>query len=152
MTKDQSKKATKLLGLLCEKGNLTNKEVSLFFKDNDDEANFICKFLKYKGLIRYESNGVSVISIDKTDETKNAFETDLLMMEFMERETSDELKRLEIELANSNIEANELNAKIAAQNVKNEKKNIFATWVNISIGLLNIVLLAIQIWLIVCKS
>jgi hypothetical protein len=56
-------------------------------------------------------------------------------------------EQLETELAKSNIEANKLNAKIAEQNSQNESKNRIAMWVNISIGALNIVLIAIQIWL-----
>ena len=52
---------------------------------------------------------------------------------------------LEIDLAKSNLEANELNRKIAKQNKENEKKNRVSTWVNIIIGLLNFLALIWQI-------
>ena len=63
----------------------------------------------------------------------------------------DTKEQLETDLAKSNIEANKLNAKIAEQNSQNESKNRIAMWVNISVGVVNTVLLAIQIWLIVRK-
>lgn len=53
--------------------------------------------------------------------------------------------KLELDLANSNLEANELNKKIAKQNKENEKKNRISTWVNIGIGFINILLLIWQI-------
>lgn len=59
----------------------------------------------------------------------------------------EEKEQLEIDLTKSNLEANELNKLIAAKNHRNERKNAIGMWVNISIGVLNIVLIAIQIWL-----
>lgn len=47
-------------------------------------------------------------------------------------------EKLEIELAESNLEANKLNKKIAKHNQRNEKKNLIATWINVGIGLINI--------------
>ena len=66
-------------------------------------------------------------------------------LEKIEREN--EKDKLETDLAKSNLEANKLNKLIAYKNDKNEKKNTIGMWVNISIGVLNIVLIAIQIWL-----
>ena len=54
-------------------------------------------------------------------------------------------EKLEIDLANSNLQANELNRKIAKQNKENEKKNRVSTWVNIIIGLLNFLAIVWQI-------
>lgn len=74
MTKEQSKKATKLLGLLCEKGNLTNTEVSLFFKDNGNEASFICEELEKIELIRVTRGPVNKIAgLNKTEKTCNEY-------------------------------------------------------------------------------
>lgn len=56
-----------------------------------------------------------------------------------------ELGKLELELAKSNIEANQLNREVAARNQKNEKSNNIATWINVGIGVLNIGLLAWQL-------
>lgn len=52
---------------------------------------------------------------------------------------------LELTLAKSNLEANELNKKIAKQNAKNENQNKISTWINIVIGIINIGLLIWQI-------
>ena len=66
--------------------------------------------------------------------------------ENLETENRNKLKEtLEINLAKSNLKANELNKKIAKQNSKNEKKNRISTWVNIGIGIINIGLLIWQI-------
>jgi len=67
--------------------------------------------------------------------------------ELTRQEKVEQKEKLELDLAKSNLEANELNKSIAAKNDKNNKKNILGMWVNISIGALNIVLIAIQIWL-----
>jgi hypothetical protein len=53
--------------------------------------------------------------------------------------------KLELDLAKSNLEANELNKKIAKQNKKNEKRNRVSTWINIIIGILNFSALIWQI-------
>lgn len=59
----------------------------------------------------------------------------------------EERDKLETELAISNLEANALNKAIADKNDKNERKNTIGMWVNIIIGVLNIVLIVIQICL-----
>jgi hypothetical protein len=48
-------------------------------------------------------------------------------------------EQLETDLAKSNIEANELNK-------ENARKNKYLTWINIAIGVLNLVLLGLQIF------
>ena len=53
--------------------------------------------------------------------------------------------QLEIKLAESTLEANKLN-------LKNSKLNNRATVLNVSIGLFNVILLVIQIWLILRQS
>ena len=53
--------------------------------------------------------------------------------------------KLEIELAESNLQANKLNKKIARQNQDNERKNQIATWINVGIGFVNVALLIWQI-------
>ena len=65
--------------------------------------------------------------------------------EIFEEKKSSERSKLEIQLAKSNLEANELNKRIAKRNKKNEKNNTVATWINILIGAINIGLLAWQI-------
>jgi len=66
--------------------------------------------------------------------------------EIVETNNRNKLKdTLEIDLAKSNLEANELNKKIAKQNAKNEKKNRITTWINIGIGIINVGLLIWQI-------
>jgi hypothetical protein len=54
------------------------------------------------------------------------------------KEKENKREKLEIDLAKSNIEANTLN-------IENASKNKWFTWINIAIGVLNLVLLAIQI-------
>ena len=54
-------------------------------------------------------------------------------------------EKLEKDLAISNLEANELNKKIAKQNRENEKLNKISTWINIGLGIINIALLVWQI-------
>lgn len=50
-----------------------------------------------------------------------------------------------IRLAKSNIEANELQKTIALKNESDRKANKTYTWINIGIGIINLVLLAIQL-------
>lgn len=54
-------------------------------------------------------------------------------------------EEIESQLAISNLRANELNEKIAIANDKNEKQNRIATWINVGIGIVNIVLLIWQL-------
>ncbi len=74
---------------------------------------------------------------------KHSFELELEEYKLSKAENDSKIKEkeeLEIKLAKSNIKANELN-------IKNARKNTFFTWVNIAFGVLNLVLLAIQILL-----
>lgn len=70
------------------------------------------------------------------------FEFDQYIRENREQEYRD---NLELELAKSNIEANELNKKIAKQNNKNRRNNQIATWINIGIGFVNVCLIIWEI-------
>lgn len=153
LNKEQTEKATRLLGLLCENESIDNVKSDLFFANDKEDALIICKTLEDKNLLKV--NWVSdnkVGGLKRKENTCHAFKSDQLMREFIRHNRVEEMEQLEISLAKSNIEANELNKKIALQNSQNESKNRIAMWVNISVGVLNIVLLAIQIWLIVCKS
>ena len=86
---------------------------------------------KFKEIIRYLER----------EEIVSIFEN-----EIVETNNRNKLKdTLEIDLAKSNLEANELNKKIAKQNAKNEKKNRITTWINIGIGIINVGLLIWQI-------
>lgn len=67
------------------------------------------------------------------------------MLHENERIENDYKSKLELALAESNLEANKLNKKIAEQNQENEKKNQISTWINIGIGIINIGLLIWQI-------
>jgi hypothetical protein len=71
--------------------------------------------------------------------------TEMERISKVQSEKDVEKENLELELARSNIEANKLNKKVARQNAKNEKRNQISTWINIGIGILNIVILIWQI-------
>ena len=60
-----------------------------------------------------------------------------------------ERENLELELAKSNLEANELNKKNAEQNKRNEKSNRIGMWINILIGIIN---LGLIVWQILTKK
>ena len=96
LTKQQTEKANKLLGLLCESNTLNNVQVASFF-DNDDEAVFVCKYLEINDLLKATwPDGNRIASIDKREKTCNAFETDLLMKEFKKENPSSISKQLKI--------------------------------------------------------
>jgi hypothetical protein len=95
-------------------------------------TNFICLITEF-GLNIVENGGWNKYLI----ETKNA--------ENLSNEQKSLRDKLELDLAKSNLEANELNRKIAKQNKENEKKNRISTWINIGIGFINILLLIWQI-------
>ena len=113
--------------------------------------------LKEKKIVRIEkgiNNKTDIYSIDiKTKE--------FLRQGGFRKEVQDELKRikessekekLEIELAKSNLEANELNKSIAAKNEKDKKRNKTERIINISLGVLNLVLLVVQILISLYKD
>jgi hypothetical protein len=95
-------------------------------------TNFIC-FITEFGLNIVENGGWNKY----LTETKNA--------EILSQKQKSIRDKLETDLAKSNLEANELNRKIAKQNKENEKKNRVSTWINIGIGFINILLLIWQI-------
>jgi hypothetical protein len=57
----------------------------------------------------------------------------------------EEKEKIQLELAKSNLEANELNKAIAKRNAKDQKNNRIATWINIGIGAINIGILIYQL-------
>ena len=132
-----------------------------FLSDNEDvkESAYTYYFdlLKEKKVVRIEkgiNNKTDIYSIDiKTKE--------FLRQGGFRKEVQDELKRikessekekLEIELAKSNLEANELNKSIAAKNEKDKKRNKTERIINISLGVLNLVLLVVQILISLYKD
>ena len=136
---------------------LDNGFLSDIEESKESAYTYYFDILKEKNVVRVEK--------EYNDKTR-IYPIDIKTKEFIrqggfKKEVQDELKRvekerkkeeLEIDLAISNLEANRLNKSIADKNDKKERKNTIGMWVNISVGVLNIVLLAIQIWLIVCKA
>ena len=103
--------------------------------NNKNEINIITEILKYKlKLITSPARGLFRLT-----------EAGIIFSSFKEYETKELKDKLEIDLANSNLEANKLNKKIAKNNAKNEKKNRISTWINIGIGIINVGLLIWQI-------
>lgn len=87
LNKDQTEKATKLLGLFCESNNLTNTQVASFFDNDNEEAAVICKALEKDDLLKVTwSDGNRINGIDKKESTCHAFKDDTLMKEFIARE------------------------------------------------------------------
>ncbi len=90
-------------------------------------------------------------TIEKNENTKKFKEhggfAKIYQDELNRIERENESEKLEINLAKSNLEANELNKSIAAKNDRNEIRNNIGMWVNIFIGVLNIGLIVLQIWL-----
>jgi len=99
-------------------------------------ANSLC-FITEFGLNIVENGGWNKYLIE-TKKAKN-----------LSQEQKSIRDKLEVDLAKSNLEANDLNKKIAKQNKENERKNRFSTWVNIIIGILNF---AVLIWQIVISA
>jgi hypothetical protein len=102
LNKEQTVKATELLGLLCKSNNL-NKQVASFFDNDNEEAIFVCGVLKSKNLLRITPADGGIAGLDKNEETCNAFKNDTLMKEFIARDklsktTNIDLKIKRIEL------------------------------------------------------
>ena len=70
--------------------------------------------------------------------------------ELIRIEKQQERETLENELAKSNLEANELNKSIASKNEIDKKKNRTERIINISIGVLNLILLVVQVLISLC--
>lgn len=87
LNKEQTVKATRLLGLLCESNNLDNVEAASFFDNGNDEAVIICNKLRGKNLLKFTLlDGNKIGGIDKKELTCHAFKNDTLMKEFIARE------------------------------------------------------------------
>ena len=89
------------------------------------------------------------INVERSEQTAKFWKNGGFASVFKELQNKLNLKRkseqkeqIELELAKSNLEANELNKKIAKHNSKNEKNNRIYMWINIFIGVLNAILLA----------
>ena len=135
-----------------ENGFLSNQE------DVKESAyTYYFDILKDKNVVRVEkglNNKTEIYSIDiKTKEflRQGGFKKEI-QDELKQIEESSEKEKLEIELSKSNLEANELNKSIAAKNEKDKKRNKTERIINISLGVLNLVLLVIQILISLYKD
>ena len=141
--KDQIKIANEILKRLCENEFINDDELYSKFNDKDD-INYIIKFLEQNNLLNaaWFSSG-DVAMFNSSDFTCNAVKNNILENEYNKQKQKEEKENFEIELAKSNIEANKLNTEIAKKNEKNKRANDIATWINVSVGLIN---LGIIIW------
>ncbi len=141
--KDQIKIANEILKRLCESEFINDDELYSKFNDKDD-INYIIKFLEQNNLLNaaWVSSG-DVAMFNSSDFTCNAVKNNILENEYNKQKQKEEKENFEIELAKSNIEANKLNTEIAKKNEKNKRANDIATWINVSVGLIN---LGIIIW------
>ena len=132
-----------------------------FLSNNEDvkESAYTYYFdlLKEKAVVRVEKG---------FDNRTEIYQTNIKTEEFLrqggfKKEVQEELKRieksterekLEIELAKSNLEANELNKSIASKNEKDKERNRTERIINISLGVLNLVLLVVQILISLYKD
>ncbi|HEY5592354.1 MAG TPA: hypothetical protein VIK55_15230 [Paludibacter sp.] len=127
------------------------------YLDIEDEKLRELEFTRLINIISYNGVGITASSkylddsIQRNENTVKFKErggfAKLFQDELKKLEKENERDKLEIELAKSNLEANALNKAIADKNDKNERKNTIGMWVNISVGVLNIILIAVQIWL-----
>ena len=122
----------------CEGNELHNTFRTDFFASEMEKrnlisiTNYIC-FITEFGLNIVERGGWNKYLIETKKEEKALQEQKSIR------------DKLELDLAKSNLEANELNRKIAKQNKENERKNRVSTWINVGIGFINILLLIWQI-------
>ena len=119
--------------------NLLNdeKSLALFNKMISESLIFTDQFKR----IQLSTRAYEIINIGGWLKYKTDIENEII-----ETENRNKLKeKLEIDLAKSNLKANELNKRMAKQNAKNEKKNRISTWINIGIGVINVCLLIWQI-------
>lgn len=127
------------------------------YLDIEDEKLRELEFTRLINIISYNGVGTTASSkyhgdsIQRNENTVKFKERGGFAKLFQDRlkklEKENERDKLEIELAKSNLEANVLNKAIADKNAKNERKNTIGMWVNISVGVLNIILIAVQILL-----
>jgi len=99
LNKEQTEKATKLLGLLCKSNTLNNVQVASFFDNDINEAAFICGVLKSKDLLRITpADGNRIAGLDKKEGTCNAFKSDFLMKEFIRKNKIEKKENLELKI------------------------------------------------------
>ena len=112
--------------------------------------------LEKKGYIKLTETLNGKNWYEKTFKANNyTFVTELekYMLSKAENDTKNwEKEKLEIELAKSNLEANELNKSIVAKNEADKKRNKTERIINISLGVLNLVLLVVQILISLYKD
>ncbi len=101
-----------------EVAHVTIAETGCFIRKN----NFTSVFIEQGGFTRYE--------LDASNQKRK----------------QEEREQLEIDLAKSNLEAIELNKQIAERNRKHQRSNKIATWINVGIGIINLVAIAWQLY------
>lgn len=139
-----------ILKLFIEKaGQMTDKEfTNEIIELHGDECRTLTNTTAVSMIEDYTLLRRSVYNKDKKIITANGRKAyEIGLKQFIEKTEKD--KDLELELAKSNIKANEFNAEIAKQNKTNKGFNQIATVVNAAIGLIN---LGIIIWQLVKAS
>ena len=102
LTKPQIKKANKLLEILCESDRISiDKENPLF--DSEDEAEFICKFLKSRDLLNMTSDDKRIYDVSKNYNTYNTVKNDVLLKEYEKRDELEALNKRVSELTITNL-------------------------------------------------
>jgi hypothetical protein len=119
LTKEQTIKATELLGLLCGKEQLDHSEIYPLF-ESKEKAEFIFSELEKRNLLKTIPAGGLVSKVNRTMNTRNTFENDLLMKEFLRDTKLDNKEQLEIKIA----ELTEIN--LTLQNKQLRTKMLFS--------------------------
>ncbi|KGL59032.1 hypothetical protein [Polaribacter sp. Hel1_85] len=136
----------KILKHLSENNNGKLIDISEI-EENKEQLKSVIKDLKEREFIETEPYPPNVKINDGWVSAGDSEKPEKCKIKFLGIEYLDNLERsiIELNLAESNIKANNLNKNIAKKNEKNEKFNKFSTISNIIIGLLNVGLLIWQI-------
>ncbi len=134
----ENKKLAELIitNLKNNNGVMSLSEFGMFFK-NDHNSRLSIGRILIDDLNLLDRIGTTSVRLTNKGWEFESFEK-------IEKENTDKAK-LELDLAKSNLESNKLNKEIAERNIKTEKRNIVFTWINIGIGVINLVLIAWQI-------
>jgi len=124
-------------------------------RDKVDEFQRLIDILRKYDLVHFHYANI-VSSITANQNTRNFKEnggfSKIYQDELNRIEKENVREQIELDLAKSNLEANELNKSIAAKNEIDKKKNRTERIINIYIGVLNLILLVVQVLLSLCKS
>lgn len=98
LTKQQIKKANKLLKALCESGHLLDEKVYPFFK-SEKEAEYVCLELKERNFLSLiTDNDGKINRLTSNEYTRNAVDNNLLDKELMQQAKLDSKEQLETEI------------------------------------------------------